>query len=1034
MDNPELAVEELFGEALALAREQRSAFLERACRGEPDLRLRVESLLAENDRLSGFLSKPAYSPVDNPASTLAPQVPGLKPGCRIGRYSIKDSLGAGGMGIVYRARDEKLERDVAVKILSPGMLCTPEAHRHFQREALALARLNHPNIADVYDAGEQDGIDFIVMELVEGESLAARLHSGALQVSDATSIVLQVAEALEEAHVKGVIHRDLKPANVMITRKGHAKVLDFGLAKLLSQTVSIAETHGMMGTPLYMSPEQALGKPVDARTDLWSLGAMYYETLAGKPPFSAENNLAVLRSVIEAKPASLRTLHPRVPAQAERIVWRALEKDPSRRYQSAAEFARDARELLATTSAASMVVPPQSSRRRMAMFGALMVLLAALAATGFWLYRREAEHRWAREEAIPQIHSLVDARKPLTASLVLAKAEKILPDNAQLRQLAQATTQTVNISSDPLGATVQIQDYFTPKAEWLSLGTTPLHAIRIPKGYFRWKIAKQGLGEIVAAPETDSEMNFALQTEHDAPAGMSYVPAGPWATYNAFIGWIGPYKMPAYYVDRFEVTNREYQKFVDSGAYSKPQYWPAQFRKDGHPLSWSEAMSLFRDSSDRPGPSTWAAGHYPQGHADLPVSGISWYEAQAYATYAGKSLPTLAQWYQDAPGDVGEYTVQLSNLGTSGPAAVGSYQGVGPYGTYDMGGNVREWVSNSADSDLRFILGGSWMSPDYLYSSPEALSAFDRSSTNGIRCVRNPQPLAAAITAPVQRVSRDFSKYKPVSDDVFRAYELLYAYSKTPLNAKSEGIVHETADWREEKVSFDAAYNGERMSAYLFLPKRVQQPYQTVLFFPSARVLFLSGDSSELGDVKFFDYILQSGRAVMYPVYKGTYERRGKMNLPGGSQDDNRPTEWYKDAARTLDYLDTRPDIDHTRMSYLGVSMGSANGVIFATLLQNRLKTALFLDGGYFLATPMPGVDQADFAPRLKIPVLMVNGKYDYTFPVDKAQDPLFRMLGTPPDEKSHVILDTPHDVTEQHSQLVSTVLGWLDHYLGRVQ
>jgi predicted Ser/Thr protein kinase/dienelactone hydrolase len=1034
MNNPELAVEELFGEALALPREQRSAFLERACRGEPELRRRVESLLAENDRLTGFLSEPAYSPVDSPDSTLPPQIPGLKPGCRIGRYSVKDALGAGGMGIVYRARDEKLERDVAVKILSPGMLRTPEARRHFQREALALAKLNHPNIASVYDAGEQDGIDFIVMELVEGESLAARLHSGALKVSEATAIALQVSEALEEAHEKGVIHRDLKPANVMITRKGHAKVLDFGLAKLLSQSVSAAETHGILGTPLYMSPEQALGKPVDARTDLWSLGAMYYETLAGKPPFSAENNLAVLRSVIEAKPASLRTLYPHLPPQADHIVSRALEKDAALRYQTAAEFAHDARELLATTSAASMVVPQQSSGRRMAMFGAVIVLLATLAATGFWLYRREAEHRWAREEAIPQIHNLVDARKPIMASLLMARAEKILPGDPQLQQLAEATTRVVDISSDPPGATVQIQDYLTPKAVWLPLGTTPLHAIRIPQGYFRWKVSKQGVGEMVVAPYTDSAMHFALTAQHDAPAGMSYVPANSWATYIAFIGWMGPYSMPAYYVDRFEVTNREYQKFVDSGAYTKPQCWPAQFRKDGHPLSWGEAMALFRDSTDRPGPSTWAAGHYPEGQGDLPVSGVSWYEAQAYAAYAGKSLPTLAQWYQDAPGDVGEYTVPLSNLSTRGPAAVGSYQGVGPYGTYDMGGNVREWVSNSADSDLRFILGGSWMSPDYLYSSPEALSAFDRSSTNGIRCVRNSKPLASAITAPVQRVSRDFSKYKPVSDDVFRAYELLYAYSKTPLNAKSEGIVHETADWREEKVSFDAAYNGERMSAYLFLPKRVQQPYQTVLFFPSARVLFLSGDSSELGDVKFFDYILQSGRAVMYPVYKDTYERRGKLNLPGGSQDDNRPSEWYKDAARTLDYLDTRRDIDHNNTAYLGVSMGSAYGVIFAELLQKRLKTAIFLDGGYFLGSPQPGADQADFAPRLKIPVLMVNGRYDYTFPVDKAQDPFFRMLGTPTDEKSHVLLDTPHDVTEQHTQLVSTVLGWLDHYLGRVQ
>jgi pimeloyl-ACP methyl ester carboxylesterase len=223
------------------------------------------------------------------------------------------------------------------------------------------------------------------------------------------------------------------------------------------------------------------------------------------------------------------------------------------------------------------------------------------------------------------------------------------------------------------------------------------------------------------------------------------------------------------------------------------------------------------------------------------------------------------------------------------------------------------------------------------------------------------------------------------------------------------------------------------MAAYLFLPKRVRPPYQTVLFFPSARVLFLPEDSSQLGDVKFFDYIVQSGRAVMYPVYQDMYERRVKYRMPSGAESIELATEWYKDTARSLDYLATRPDIDSNRLSYLGVSMGSADGVIFSTLLQDRLKTAVFLDGGYFLQQARPGVDQADFAPRMKRPVLMVNGRYDYTFPVEKAQNPLFEMLGTSPAEKRHLVLDTPHDVTEQRAQLVKAVLDWLDRYLGPV-
>jgi dienelactone hydrolase len=346
---------------------------------------------------------------------------------------------------------------------------------------------------------------------------------------------------------------------------------------------------------------------------------------------------------------------------------------------------------------------------------------------------------------------------------------------------------------------------------------------------------------------------------------------------------------------------------------------------------------------------------------------------------------------------------------------------------------VREWTANVVDNDLRFILGGSWKSPLYLSTSPEALSPYDRAEGNGFRCVRNLGAVPEGAVAPFHSVSRDFATYKPASDEVFKAYELLYAYPKSPLNAKVEGVVRETADWREEKVSFDAAYNGERMAAHLFLPKRVRAPYQTVLFFPSARVFLLPPDSNELGDVQFFDYILQSGRAVMYPVYQDTYERRVKYRVPGGSESFQLTTEWYKDAARSLDYLATRGDIDSSRLAYLGVSMGSADGVIITALLQDRLRAAIFLDGGYFLLKPAPGTDQADFAPRMKKPVLMVNGRYDYTFPVETAQDPMFRMLGTPAVDKKHVVLDTPHDVTEQRGELVKVVLDWLDRYLGRV-
>ncbi len=1037
MEGPDATVEQLFGEALNMSREQRAVFLDRACPEKPEVRRQVEALLEENDRLSDFLREPPWSQA---AETQGGLLRGqrLGPATSLGPYLLFEQLGIGGMGVVYRARDKRLERTVAVKLLTAGFLTSEAARSYFRREALALARLNHPNIASLYDVGEQDGIDYIVMEFVQGQSLRARLQSGPLSATEATSILAQIAEALEEAHAQGVVHRDLKPANVMMTPKGRAKVLDFGVAKLLASpdtTRSALETSGLIGTPQYMSPEQALGKTIDARTDLWSLGALYYETLTGQPPFRGDSGVAVLRAITSGRFAPARQLAPSVPEEAERIVRKALEKDPARRYATATEIAHDASGLMGKMSGAMPAMAKPGSTRLLRIAAvALSATLVAGAAAGLWMYRRATERRWAREEAIPRIEALIEARRPLEAFGLLRRAEKDLPGDVHLKSITDQNTESLTITSEPSGAEITIEDYLAPQGPKLNLGTTPLKGVRIPKGYFRWTASKAGAGKLVVAPETAMTMHFALTSAPAAPPGMVYAAGGPWEQYAAFTGWVGPYRFPPYYIDRYEVTNREYQTFVDHGGYENPAYWPAEFRKDGRTLTWNEAMQLFRDTTGRPGPSTWAGGHYPEGRADYPVAGVSWFEAAAYAAFAGKKLPVLGQWYQAAQFDEAEYTAQLSNLTSTGLAPAGTYRGLGPFGTYDMAGNVREWIANSVDDNLRFILGGSWKSPIYLYTNPEALSPFDRSDTNGFRCVRNLGAIPEAAAAPVHRVTRDFAKIKPVSDAVFRAYTLLYAYPHTPLNAKVEGVVKQTEDWREEKVTLDAAYNGERMAAYLFLPKRVKPPYQTVLFFPSARVLMLPPDSSELGDVNYFDYIIQSGRAVVYPVYKDTYERRSMHEFPSGSSSIELLSDWYKDAARTLDYIDTRSDIDKDKVAYLGVSMGSADGAIVASLLQDRLKAVVFLDGGYFLQQASPGTDQADFVSRLKAPVLMVNGRYDYTFPLETAQDPMFRMLGTPVFEKRHVVLDTPHDVSEQRPVLIREVLGWFDQYLGRVQ
>jgi len=1020
-------VKKVLAGALERPPSERRAYLEQSC-ADVSLRREVESLIAAHEEGdANFMDDPTLGSGNGPKS-----------GSKVGPYQIIAPLGAGGMGVVYRARDERLERDVAIKFLPPHVLIDETARKRFRKESLALAKLNHQNIAAVYDVGAADGADYLVMEYVPGQSLAQKLKSGPLPSAEAMLLGEEIATALQEAHERGIVHRDLKPANIIVTPKGHAKVLDFGLAKLLSETdgaettPTFSDTGGIVGTPLYMSPEQAEGRRVDSRTDLWSLGAVLYESLTGRAPFDG-SGLGLLRAIVQQKPKPLRELRADAPPEAEQIVSRALEKDATKRYQSASEMAGD---LSAAVKRLSAPAPPRERRELRVSVGyavAGALLVAALFAAGAWFYRQSERRQWARDQAIPEIAKLQDERKALAAFLLLKKAERYLPGNPRLQQLAAQNAEAVSITSSPPGATVEIKDYLSSGDAWYRLGVTPLNNIQLPSGYFRWKVSKQGVGEYVAAPVTSAKMTFYLEAEAAAPAGMLWVSGGPWLNFIGFVGVVGPYELPAFYIDRYEVTNRQYQKFVDAGGYGKRQYWNNKFVRDGREIGWDEAMALFRDGTERAGPSTWEGGHYPEGQGDYPVSGVSWYEASAYAAFAGKSLPAFAQWYAVADPDVGGYIVQDSNISLSKLAPVGTFQGLGPDGTYDMAGNVREWVQNDSGEGTKFILGGAWKSQTYLYSEPEALSPFDRSPENGFRCVRNTAPLPAAVLSPVKKLERDFSKFKPVPDDVFRAYLTLYAYDKTPLQAKTEGIVAETDDWREEKVTYDTAYNNERMAAYLFVPKHVKPPYQTVVFSPSARVLDLN-DSRNLGDVTFFDYIVQSGRAVLYPIFYGTYERQPKTVYVGAAQEITYLANRSKDLGRSLDYLDTRSDIDKSKIAYLGVSMGSAEGVIYATIAQSRLKTVIFLDGGYFLDTPPRGGDQADFAPRLKVPVLMVNGRYDYAFSPEQSQDPLFRMLGTPAADKRHVLFDTPHDVTDRRPQLIQVVLGWLDKYLGRVE
>jgi dienelactone hydrolase len=651
-----------------------------------------------------------------------------------------------------------------------------------------------------------------------------------------------------------------------------------------------------------------------------------------------------------------------------------------------------------------------------------------------WFWQRSEKKHWAREQAIPEIAKLTNQKKPLAALRLLQQAQEYLPRDPQLDQITDGLMKVVSVRSSPSGAAVAIKDYLSPDDVWFPLGTTPLENIKIPAGYYRWRLSKPGLGEQVSAPMVEDihgyfhEFNFALDAAAFAPDGMVAVPAVKFTDYVWSLGLIGPFDLPLFYIDRYEVTNRKFQEFVDKGGYERREYWKERFVRDGLPLTWEQGQALLRDSTGRPGPSTWEQGHYPQGQADYPVNGVSWYEAAAYAEFAGKSLPVMAQWYRAAPASVGHFIVPMSNFSLMSPAPRGKYNGLGPWGTYDMAGNLAEWCWNEAGSGNRFNPGGAWNTSSSDYAEPGASPPFSRSRGNGFRCVRNVAPVPPETKNERRIETRDITKAKPVEDAAFRIYKAMYAYDRTLLNAREEPVKQDSAEWQKEKITFDAAYGKERVTAYLLKPVTGRPPYQTVVFFPSARVEDLP-DSNKLGDLQFIDYVIKSGRAVLYPVYKGTYDRTAPESGMATNAARETMIQQSKDLGRSIDYLETRADIDHSKIGYLGVSMGAAQGVIF-TSVEDRFKVVVFLDGGFTDERPLPGTDQADFAPRLKAPVLMIGGRYDFVL---EGKDMLFRMIGTSIADKKVVTLETAHDVSEQRTDLTREVIAWLDKYLGRV-
>lgn len=953
-------------------------------------------------------------------------------------YRIERELGRGGMATVYLAHDLRHDRAVAVKVLHPELAETLGAER-FHREIRISARLQHPNVLTLIDSGEAGGLFYYVMPFVEGESLRERLeHERPLPIDEAHRYIRDVIDALSYAHGQNVVHRDVKPANVLISGR-HALVTDFGVAKAVRAARAGPDltTAGIsLGTPTYMAPEQAAGDPdVDHRADLYALGVMAYEILAGRPPFEGPTAQAIMAAHLTSTPEPLSTARPDVPERLAGAVMRCLEKDPDARWQSADELLAEWERARVSPQGSDEGAKPKATGVRRRRLLTAVAAAALVAVSVGWLVGREgrARTRWAKTEALPQIERLAEDGEWDAAYTLAREAARVIPDDEALERLWPRFSFPVTIVSTPSGADVYRRNYGADAESWEHLGATPLDSFRMPRGVSQLRYERTGYRPVhIVATWWMMGDTIRLDSAGVLPEEMVRIPGGELRMWSPMLDHLPPIALPDFLIDAYEVSNEEFQRFVDAGGYQNREYWQHEIVIDRRVVPWAQAVARFTDRTGRPGPSTWEGGAHPSSRARHPVGGVSWYEAAAYARFVGKELPTVYHWNRAADIRLSGWVTPRSNIGRDSVAPVGQYNGVSRFGVLDMAGNVREWCFN-ADRNERYILGGAASDPHYAFNDAYSQPPIDRSAINGIRLVTylDTAGLERARRS-VDQPRRDFLAEQPVSDQVFAVFRRLYDYDALPLEERVEAVDSQTQDWVHERVSFNAAYGGERVVVHLFLPRQRKPPYQSVVYFPGSNTIGAPANApTGPGNI---DFVVKSGRAAVFPIYKSTYERRDSLRsfMPDESDFYRQHVIWWaKDLRRSIDYLATRSDIDLERLAYFGVSWGGRLGPIMLGV-EPRLKTGVLYIAGLRVQRKLPEVDPFNFLPRVTVPVIMINGRYDPYFPVETSQTPMFLLLGSPPEHKRHFVEDGGHFVARTH--LVRETLDWLDRYLGPVQ
>ncbi|MCA9217903.1 MAG: SUMF1/EgtB/PvdO family nonheme iron enzyme, partial [Planctomycetales bacterium] len=855
---------------------------------------------------------------------------------------------------------------------------------------------------------------------------------------------------------------DIKPSNLLLAPDGRLSINDFGLARIMEDP-GVTATGEVLGSPRYMSPEQVSPKhrALDHRTDIYSLGATLYELLTLRPPFDGDTPERILSQVLHEQPIAPRRIDSRIPTDLETICRKAMQKDPADRYQTAAEMSDDLNRFVRRRAITARRIGPIGHawrwcqrNRAVATLSFLLInlVLSGTALLSWQRISRVREEERLFQESLGKITVLSEAGNHWTALERIHAAWRDFP--TRRNHLAEAMNRVgpeFTIDSDPPGAEISIRPALGDTHSWLRLGTTPL-VTRLPSEHLYVKAVRDGSEELITLQNAQHEANDKWLLKLPTYEGMRRIPP-TWhrpGSDECRIVWLLSRQLPQmdeFHVDHHEVTNAEFKRFVDDGGYRRAEFWTGTLGD-----AWQQTVDReFRDTTDEVGPAFWRGGTYPEGLSAYPVVGVSWHEAMAYATWAGKSLPTLFHhlraaeftgWYVHS--DLANRQNIANRLGTLRSTHDGELD-VNQFGIIAIVGNVKEWCLNEQENGTYYAMGSSFRDPTQSQEDPVGVPAMERRDDVGFRCASYPPRPALTESLPVRW------RTLPNETRPIEPYRKLFAYDRSvPLNvSQPQSVKINGVSGRH--VEFDTVYGPkERMTCYVVLPdpKRFKPPYQVVL--ADGRIVLDSEGKPNIAPSSFFhlDYFRRGGRALVISSILGKSFDRKSPEFPSYFPDAHSPeayTQWVvkraQDFSRTVDLVqDYNRLFDENLLDGEKLAFCATGDLNAACWLvadhhfvanKKRFLAAVFLNGGIVNCEQPMAVDQVTYLPWLDTPTLMLGSMRRSERPYQTSQKPMYELLPLVDNEtkRNFVFPNYVYGFPLEHFD--REVNAWLNRWLG---